>query len=84
MAEYYLVDGHLNKEQITKVVAKIIQFYQVTGVVLRSKNPTTNRWDASVGIGRNLSVGFDPLLLLISGFNKLVPGANFRGRSNRR
>jgi hypothetical protein len=26
-------------------------------------------------------VGFDRPLLLISSFNKLVPGANFRGRS---
>ncbi len=30
---------------------------------------------------RNLSVGFDWPQLLISSFNKLVPGANFRGRS---
>jgi hypothetical protein len=35
----------------------------------------------SVGIRRNLLVGFDQLLLLISSFNELVPGANFRGRS---
>ncbi len=34
----------------------------------------------SVGIRRNLSVGFDRPLLLINSFNKLVPGANFRGR----
>ncbi len=39
------------------------------------------RWDSRVGIRRNLSVGFDRPLLLISSFNKLVPGANFRGRS---
>jgi hypothetical protein len=39
------------------------------------------RWDPSVGIRRNISVGFDRPLLLISSFNKLVPGANFRGRS---
>jgi hypothetical protein len=34
-----------------------------------------------VGIRRNLEMGFDRPLLLISSFNKLVPGANFRGRS---
>ncbi len=39
------------------------------------------RWDPSVGIRRNLSVGFDRPLLLISSFNKLVRGPNFRGRS---
>jgi hypothetical protein len=39
------------------------------------------RSDPSVGIRRNLSVGFDRPLLLISSFNKLVPVANFRGRS---
>jgi hypothetical protein len=39
------------------------------------------RWDPSVGIRRNLWVGFDRPLLLISSFNKLLPGANFRGRS---
>ncbi len=39
------------------------------------------RWDPSVGIRRNLSMGFDRPLLLISSFNKLVTGANFRGRS---
>jgi len=39
------------------------------------------RWDPSVGIRRNLSVGFDRPLLLISSFNKLVSGANFRGWS---
>jgi hypothetical protein len=39
------------------------------------------RWDPSVGIRRNLSVDFDRPLLLISSFNKLVPGANFRDRS---
>jgi len=35
----------------------------------------------SVGIRRNLSVGFDRPPLLISSFNKLVPGTNFRRRS---
>jgi hypothetical protein len=38
-------------------------------------------WDPSVRIRRNLSVGFDRPLLLISSFNKLVPGVNFKGRS---
>ncbi len=38
------------------------------------------RRDPSVGIRRNLSVGLDRPLLLISSFNKLVPRANFRGR----
>ncbi len=41
-------------------------------------------WDPSVGIRRNLSVGFGRPLLLINSFNKLVPGANFRGRSQPR
>jgi hypothetical protein len=35
----------------------------------------------SVGIRRNLEVGFDRPLLRISSFNKSVPGANFRGQS---
>jgi hypothetical protein len=39
------------------------------------------RWDPSVGIWRNLLAGLDRPLLLISSFNKLVPGANFRGPS---
>jgi hypothetical protein len=39
------------------------------------------RWDPSVGIRRNLSVDFVRPLKLISSFNKLVLGANFRGRS---
>jgi hypothetical protein len=39
------------------------------------------QWDPSVGIRRNLSVGFDRPLLLISSFNKLVRGPNFRGWS---
>ncbi len=39
------------------------------------------RWDPSVGIRLNLSVGFDRLLPLISSFKRLVPRANFRDRS---
>jgi hypothetical protein len=41
------------------------------------------QWDPRFRIRRKLSVGFDrPLLnLLISSFNKLMPGANFRDRS---
>jgi len=39
------------------------------------------RWDPSAAIRWNLSVGFDRPLLLISSFNKLVSGANFRGLS---
>ncbi len=35
----------------------------------------------SVGIRRNLLMGFDRPLLLISSFKKLVPRANFRDRS---
>ncbi len=38
--------------------------------------------DPSVGTRRNLSVGFDRRLLLISSFKKLVLEANFRSRSN--
>jgi hypothetical protein len=34
-----------------------------------------------VGIRRNLEVGFDRPRILIRSFNKLVLGANFRGRS---
>jgi len=41
----------------------------------------TNIRIPSVGIRRNLSVGFDRPLLLISSFNKLVPGVNFKDRS---
>jgi hypothetical protein len=37
--------------------------------------------DPSFGIRRNLSVGFDRPLLLISSFNKLVPEVNFSDRS---
>ncbi len=39
------------------------------------------RLDPSVGMRRNLWVGFERPPLLISSFNKLVPEANFRGRS---
>ncbi len=42
------------------------------------------RWDPSVGIRQNLSVGFGRPPLLINSFNKLLTGANFRGRSQPR
>jgi len=54
-----------------------ISCWQIPGQRIRQRI----RWDTSVGIRRNLSVGFDRALLLISIFHKLVPRANFRGRS---
>ncbi len=69
-----------------QVFCAFIHVHQKT--VPRSKNPTTNpiRFNQptksdGIGIRRNLSVGFDRPLLLISSFNKLVPSANFRDRS---
>jgi hypothetical protein len=61
--------------------------YNVNSQVKESYNESDRipsvgiRWDPSVGIRRKLLVGFDRPLLPISSFNKLVPGANFKGPS---